>query len=253
MRNATKGMGMLAAVLLFVASIEAGADTRSNSVQRSYGNSNAGSYVFASGSMSNTRSSADARAMVGAGVRLFGRSIEAVRAEAQSGNQYGSGSTTVSLYVCGTTVYSNSPRTSWGRSWSYSQTFLTANATFIVGPGIPVNVWGSVGGGLNASVQLAIAATGCGVNGSIGGYAYGQAGAGVGVPGFRVGVQVTLNLFNTTLTAGMNANFSSISGGVRLQIDPVRIYIEIGLFTAARNWTYRIVDYSYPSWSTTLF
>lgn len=253
MRNATKGMGMLAAALVFVASIDAAADTRSNSVQRNFGNSDAGSYVFASGSMSNTRSSSDARATVGAGVRLFGRSIEAVRAEARSGNQYGSGSTTLSLFVCGTRVYSNSPRTSWSRSWSYSQTFLSANATFIVGPGIPVNVWGSVGGGLNGSVQLSIAATGCGVNGSANAYAYGQGGAGFGVPGFRVGVQVTLNLFDTTLTAGMNANFSSISGYVRLQINPVRIYVEIGLFSSLGNLTRRIVDYSYPSTSITLF
>jgi hypothetical protein len=216
---------------------------------RGFGNWSAGGSVYAYGQMNNTPSSANAYGLLQGNARLFGTNVEAVRGEFKSQNTYGSGSAGVTVKMVGYTVYSQNLAYTWTWSWYRSQTFVSASATFWIGP-LPVTVGGNIGGAANANLQLAITPTGAGANGAASAWAFGNAWGGVGVSWCWVGIKVTINLFINTLEAGMNVNFSYVSGYVLYNLEPIRIWLKAGLYT----WwgtvgEVTIADYSYAKWN----
>jgi hypothetical protein len=242
---------MIAALMLTV-TLPAEADSVSTSLPFSVGNSSAGASGQFTASASTGTKTWSAALRATADVRALGYTAKAIDAQASLTSSGGTRSASFKLTLGKATVDSQARNVSWTWARSMPWTILTVTAPPIfVGP-VPVTVRGTVGGGLSGSISLALKTSGVGLSGALSSWVSGSARAGIGIPGYNVSIQATLELLRSTLSAGIDAGVK-VAGFARVVREPLTILFDLVANAWPLTWTKSLAHYSYGRSDRLLF
>lgn len=195
---------------------------------------------------------AKAYAYVDGDVKFLGRTFNAVYGRAECYDTYGDNYAKLRVDVVGYTVYSQSYSYVYSKSWKASRTLASASMTVWCGP-VPVTLSGSVGGACGLSVSFDPVPPYLYLSGGPYAYATGSASAGVGIPGYNVGVKTDLRILDSALTGTVYLNiYGSASGSLRATCDPLKIYLKAYAQAWPFYWDTTLTSWSTSGWSYTL-